>query len=548
MTMADESDRTTERRGPKISLKRAWLRQAVEGDLEIQRLSRMALKERRRHSYRYRMVQHGAVIALFQSREDVWEALGNPEAPTFNETLYRRLTGKAEPSGSVPSRTMLDGYESPDSPYEEAAVEAVFRAPDREPPVPVPPPPPLPRDQDSPRAPPPRVAFLNAPETAERKVSFESVRQAPTVTQEVDDESPEEDAKEEEEGAGYDSPRGEETWRPEGDPEAKKIAAMKAVMTPEQRAARRASLWKPPASAQEPDGAPEAVMVWYFDDLKTEWTTARMQVRIAEEPFAEGAMRLAYRMEVVDGSDTSDFVAKRFNKYTETELITPKKEALGATDPDKVVDRDWVLNTLRRKNLPFETEFAEKTLPLDWKMTAAEFLAWLRRVKLFRGDIEMQGFCRTLAQEYNKLDPPKEVFILEAFLIVCMDRPDRTVYACEPMITGDYVKHNNNSGEVTARSLEKNTPQAFSHFTNWFTKGKHIIVDIQGVENTYTDPQVHSTERRFGLGNLGQEGIDAFFKTHRCNNVCVGLGLAEGSRRVDVKGTVFMRSQLSDDD
>jgi len=30
------------------------------------------------------------------------------------------------------------------------------------------------------------------------------------------------------------------------------------------------------------------------------------------------------------------------------------------------------------QNLPFETEFAEKTLPLDWKMTAAEFLAWLR--------------------------------------------------------------------------------------------------------------------------------------------------------------------------
>ena len=34
--------------------------------------------------------------------------------------------------------------------------------------------------------------------------------------------------------------------------------------------------------------------------------------------------------------------------------------------------------------------------------------------------------------------------------------------------------------------------QAFSHFTYQHTQGRMIVVDIQGVDDTYTDPQIHS--------------------------------------------------------
>ena len=40
--------------------------------------------------------------------------------------------------------------------------------------------------------------------------------------------------------------------------------------------------------------------------------------------------------------------------------------------------------------------------------------------------------------------------------------------------------------------VSRQTPQAFSHFT--FEKSGHelIVVDIQGVGDLYTDPQIHT--------------------------------------------------------
>lgn len=50
-------------------------------------------------------------------------------------------------------------------------------------------------------------------------------------------------------------------------------------------------------------------------------------------------------------------------------------------------------------------------------------------------------------------------------------------------------------------------PQAFSHFT--FERSGHqlIVVDIQGVGDLYTDPQIHTEKGTdFGDGNLGRWG------------------------------------------
>lgn len=52
--------------------------------------------------------------------------------------------------------------------------------------------------------------------------------------------------------------------------------------------------------------------------------------------------------------------------------------------------------------------------------------------------------------------------------------------------------------------------QAFSHFT--FERSGHqlIVVDIQGVGDLYTDPQIHTeTGTDFGDGNLGRCGGSA---------------------------------------
>uniref|UniRef100_A0A914RRH0 Alpha-type protein kinase domain-containing protein n=1 Tax=Parascaris equorum TaxID=6256 RepID=A0A914RRH0_PAREQ len=68
------------------------------------------------------------------------------------------------------------------------------------------------------------------------------------------------------------------------------------------------------------------------------------------------------------------------------------------------------------------------------------------------------------------------------------------LYHLEHYIEGDYVKYNSNSGFVS--DITRNTPQAFSHFT--FERSGHqlIVVDIQGVGDLYTDPQIHTVRMR----------------------------------------------------
>ena len=104
-------------------------------------------------------------------------------------------------------------------------------------------------------------------------------------------------------------------------------------------------------------------------------------------------------------------------------------------------------------------------------------------------------------------------------------------------MAGDYKKHNNNTGFVAnlnmsndERDAVRSTPQAFSHFTAALTRGEMIVVDVQGVDDLYTDPQVHSVmlsdSEKFGVGNMNFMGIASFFSTHVCNDVCRHMGLA----------------------
>ncbi|ETP30502.1 hypothetical protein F442_20527 [Phytophthora nicotianae P10297] len=254
-----------------------------------------------------------------------------------------------------------------------------------------------------------------------------------------------------------------------------------------------------------------------FDSQHRKWTSSRIKVKIDTEPFAKGGLRQVFHLQDLSmpppslRSDDEDSVMSKCTSYVAKIAIDPNE------DPD--------------------TYFK---------------------------DVEMQAVAAKYAKLYNSYNPPRRVEFLEAWilqLIPCdvSDAGDQTIESLtlsgticgvEPFIAGEYHKHNNNFGYVS--ELERNTPQAFSHFT-YEASGQHIlVVDIQGVGDHYTDPQIHTRRgKEFGKGNLALRGFERFLDSHRCNPICRYLKLPlinpkdEGGRTVDPKGTIPAQTYMN---
>jgi len=151
--------------------------------------------------------------------------------------------------------------------------------------------------------------------------------------------------------------------------------------------------------------------------------------------------------------------------------------------------------------------------------------------RTYFAEVEMQFKCKEFAQQYNAKNPPKHIDFVDTWVIEFTHRPSAAggslVALVEPMLKGHYTKHSNNFGFVSPD--DRNTPHAFSHWTWVASGGKMLVCDIQGVGDNYTDPQIHSNAGHhnflFGRGDMGIEGVQQFFATHRCNGLCRYLGL-----------------------
>mmetsp|Transcript_19511 Transcript_19511/g.64718 ORF Transcript_19511/g.64718 Transcript_19511/m.64718 type:complete len:762 (+) Transcript_19511:65-2350(+) len=200
-----------------------------------------------------------------------------------------------------------------------------------------------------------------------------------------------------------------------------------------------------------------------YDPKKKEWARTLINVVVHPEAFAEGAMRKAYHMK-----DLS---------------------VVGA-------DSRYVLKISKELN---------------------------EATQIYFDDVAMQMEAKMYAEMYNAKNPPKKVDFLHAYVLQLTERAGKPICAVEKYIEGDYKKYNNN---WNWSDEQRNTPQAFSHFT-WEASGHTILVcDIQGVGDVWTDPQIHSSDQEgYGKGNMGKDGIEKFFESHKCNPICQWLKL-----------------------
>ncbi|THD20998.1 Eukaryotic elongation factor 2 kinase [Fasciola hepatica] len=227
-----------------------------------------------------------------------------------------------------------------------------------------------------------------------------------------------------------------------------------------------------------------------YNVIKKKWVVDEIQVKIERNLFDRGAMRECFRLKKLpqfgvhanDWQYASNYVAKRY------------------------------INTVDKQ--------------------------------VYFDDVRLQMEAKLWGEAFNRQNPPKKVDIFQLSVLELRgvglhdhnpgdggagDSPAASIkagcfYHIERYMEGEYRKYNSNSGFVDEQL--RNTPQAFSHFT--FERSGHrlLVVDIQGVGDLYTDPQIHTADGvGYSDGNLGPRGMAFFFHSHRCNPLCEWLGL-----------------------
>jgi elongation factor 2 kinase len=197
----------------------------------------------------------------------------------------------------------------------------------------------------------------------------------------------------------------------------------------------------------------EKVTRYTYIPATGEWHTDISLIKMEPLPFDRGAQRQCYRMKKISQAPTAHW----------------KKDPLHWQKAPNYVVKCYI------------TE--------DGSINADS-----HREKVFQ-DVQIQYEASYWASRFNKAGPPKHVKVIQCNVLELTGREGHPVVGCERFVDGrdtcgdGFVKHNSNSGFVDDNQ-SRSTPQAFSAHSFYESQGKLMVVDIQGVGDLYTDPQV----------------------------------------------------------
>ncbi len=143
-------------------------------------------------------------------------------------------------------------------------------------------------------------------------------------------------------------------------------------------------------------------------------------------------------------------------------------------------------------------------------------------------DLRVARKAQVFAAQFNKDFPGAPPIDFQ--LPVRMIADDGQSILVEWFLYGEYTNWIYNNGTINQAKVRGNELMlAFAHWT-WVKSGEQFLVcDLQGVKDPrgyhLTDPAIHSLTGQYGTTDLGQRGIDLFFRTHVCNSACRSLGV-----------------------
>ena len=240
-----------------------------------------------------------------------------------------------------------------------------------------------------------------------------------------------------------------------------------------------------------------------WDEILKKWTAKEIYVKIAPLPFSRGSLRMSYYC--LNLGDDMEYKQKQTQHTQNNNGLDIKND------------------TMTNNNILFNKLIGNKNVFGGKLCVAKKNFGICDSIEAYFYDVRTQCESQKFANQYNKHNPPKKVAFLQASVIEVMDdNPESTedieLYCLESFLHGSYVKHIDNHG---GDEKNRNTPSAFAHFSYEASNKRLLVCDIQGVGDLYTDPQIHTYHGNgFGMGNLGNDGIIKFFKTHECNAIC----------------------------